>query len=427
MDTIFALATAPGKSGVAVVRVSGPAAWTAGERLAGALPEPRVAGLRRLRDAEDGYLDEGLVLCFPEGASFTGEAVVEFQLHGSVAVVRAVLATLGAMPELRQADPGEFTRRALENGRLDLTQVEALADLIESETETQRQQALTALDGALGARVEAWRSDLVRAASLLEAVIDFADEDVPEDVSLEVLGLIDRTISSLSSELSGFESAERVRTGFEVAIVGAPNVGKSTLLNALAGRDAAITSDVAGTTRDVIEVRMDLGGLAVTLLDTAGLRETDDKVEAAGVARARARAARADLRVFLVEAGDVRDELCREGDLTYLAKADIIGTPEGVSGLTGFGLDRLLADLRNALEDRAAGAGLVTRERHRAAIALGLDRLLAARPVVERGPDVYDLAAEEVRGAIRGLDALIGRVDVESLLDEIFASFCLGK
>ncbi|WP_373050624.1 tRNA uridine-5-carboxymethylaminomethyl(34) synthesis GTPase MnmE, partial [Thalassovita aquimarina] len=301
MDTIFALATAHGKAGVAVIRVSGPLAHSAGERLAGMLPDPRKAGLRLLRDGQGVRLDEALVLTFPDKSSFTGEAVVELQLHGSVAVVASVLRELGNMDGLRQAEPGEFTRRALENGRLDLAQVEGLADLIEAETEAQRRQALRVLSGDLGNRAEEWRRDLIRAASLLEATIDFADEDIPVDVSPEVNELLDRVIASLSKEIAGVSAAERVRTGFEVAIVGAPNVGKSTLLNALAGRDAAITSEYAGTTRDVIEVRMDLAGLPVTLLDTAGLRETQDKVEEIGIKRARERAGLADLRVFLVE------------------------------------------------------------------------------------------------------------------------------
>ncbi|WP_372836902.1 tRNA uridine-5-carboxymethylaminomethyl(34) synthesis GTPase MnmE, partial [Puniceibacterium confluentis] len=368
-----------------------------------------------------------LVLCFPEKHSFTGEQVVEFQLHGSVAVVRAVLAALSVQSGLRSAEPGEFTRRALENGRLDLTQVEGLADLIESETEAQRRQALRVLSGDLGQRVTAWRRDLIRAASLLEAVIDFADEDVPVDVTPEVLELVSSVQEALGRELAGFEGAERIRSGFEVAIVGAPNVGKSTLLNALAGRDAAITSDVAGTTRDVIEVRMDLGGLAVTLLDTAGIRETVDAVEALGVARARDRAAAADLRVFLVEAGTQPDMAAEPDDIILEAKADLRSDGRGISGKTGQGLDLLVSEVQRKLSERASGASLVTRERHRLALSEGGQALAVASAVVADGPDSYDIAAEEIRVAIRRLSALIGSVDVEMLLDEIFASFCLGK
>ncbi len=304
MDTIYALASARGKAGVAVVRISGPHAFPAARALAGDLPAPRRAGLRRLTSADGALLDEALVLLFEVGSSFTGEDVVELQLHGSTAVVRAVLTELSKQEGLRPAEPGEFTRRALENECLDLAQVEGLADLLDAETEAQRKQAVGVLSGALGDLAGAWRTDLIRAAALLEATIDFADEDVPVDVSPEVNALLDTTLESLERETAGTRIAERIREGFEVAIVGRPNAGKSTLLNAMAGREAAITSDIAGTTRDVIEVHMELAGLPVTVLDTAGVRDTEDQVEAIGVARALERAKAADLRVFLLEGAD---------------------------------------------------------------------------------------------------------------------------
>jgi len=247
MDTIFALASAQGKAGVAVVRISGPRASEAGLALAGSLPEPRRSAVRLLTDSAGGFLDEALVLRFQAGASFTGEDIVELHLHGSVAVVKAVLRELGRLDGLRLAEAGEFTRRALENGRLDLTQVEALADLIESETEAQRRHALRVFSGALGKKVSDWRLDIVHAAALLEATIDFADEEVPVDVSADVTALLDATIDAIQNELVGFEAAERVRLGFEIAIVGPPNAGKSTLLNFLAQREAAIVSDIPGT------------------------------------------------------------------------------------------------------------------------------------------------------------------------------------
>lgn len=427
MDTIFALATARGKAGVAVVRISGPRAWAAAEMLAGSLPVPRQAGLRRLRLAGD-ELDEAVVLCFAAGASFTGEEVAELHVHGAVATVAAVLRALGGIEGLRLAEPGEFTRRALENGRLDLAQVEGLSDLIEAETEAQRKQALAVLSGSVGQVVEDWRARLIRAAALLEATIDFADEEVPVDVSPEVTTLIDGVIAALRDQIARVGAAERVREGFEVAIVGRPNAGKSTLLNALAGREAAITSEIAGTTRDVIEVRMDLGGLAVTLLDTAGLRETGDVVEAIGVERALARAAQADLRIFLLDGAEVPLLLPEPGDLVVQGKADLHpGEGLTVSGKTGAGLDRLVAEVTARLQDRAAAAGVMTRERHRVAMERAFQALESARNEVLRGSDRVELASEGLRQAARALESMVGRVDVEHLLDEIFASFCIGK
>ena len=429
MDTIFALASGRGKAGVAIVRLSGPDAHAALGRLAGSLPRPRHAALRHLSGADGTHLDEALVLVFPDGASFTGEAVAELHLHGSPAVVAAVLRELGEMPGLRQAEPGEFTRRALENGRIDLAQVEGLADLIEAETEAQRRQALRVLSGDLGRRAETWRTRLIRAAALLEATIDFADEDVPVDVSPEVSELLNATLADLRREADGVAVAERIREGFEVAIVGCPNVGKSTLLNALAGRDAAITSEVAGTTRDVIEVRMDLRGLPVTILDTAGLRATEDAVESIGVARAIERAQAADLRVFLLEEdGEALPLDPLPGDVVVLGKADLrSGNTFAVSGLTGAGIGDLIERVTGTLATRAQGAGLAIRERHRTALVRAIHSLESAISEVERDSDRSELVAEDLRTAVRALDSLVGRVDVEDVLDEIFASFCLGK
>ncbi|WP_424943555.1 tRNA uridine-5-carboxymethylaminomethyl(34) synthesis GTPase MnmE [Aliiroseovarius crassostreae] len=429
MDTIFALASARGKAGVAVVRISGPQAFLAARSLAGNLPAPRRAGLRRLTALDGTFLDEALVLIFEADASFTGEQVVELQLHGSTAVVRAVLAELGKIEDLRMADPGEFTRRALENERLDLAQVEGLADLLDAETEAQRKQALNVLSGALGRVAETWRRDLIRAAALLEATIDFADEDVPEDVSPEVDALMSRVMDSLGREVAGTRIAERIRDGFEIAIIGPPNAGKSTLLNALAGRDAAITSEVAGTTRDVIEVRMDLAGLPVTLLDTAGIRDSDDKVEAIGIYRAVARATTADLRIFLLEDEKAGLRLNPEpDDIVAVGKADIsAGQGFRISGKTGQGVDELIRRITSVLEDRVQSVGIATRERHRQEMQRAYDALERARIEVEFGQDRAELAAEELRSAVRALDSLVGRVDVEMILDEIFSSFCLGK
>lgn len=426
IDTIFAPATARGKAGVAVIRVSGPQAWDVVRSMAGDIPAPRQAVLRMLRH-EGEVLDQALVLTFEKGASFTGERVAEFHIHGAPATLAACLRTIGSVPGLRMAEPGEFTRRAMENGNLDLVEVEGLADLLEAETEAQRKQALRVLSGAMGRRTEDWRRQLIRAGALIEATIDFADEDVPVDVTPEVLGLIDAVSTALRVEIRGYAAAERIRDGFEVAILGEPNAGKSTLLNALAGRQAAITSEHAGTTRDVIEVRMDLAGLPVTILDTAGLRETRDPVEAIGIARAIERARQADLRVFLLGEADLPLIQPEADDLLVWGKADareVSGL--GVSGKTGEGIDRLVAEITRILAGRAAGAGTIIRERHRKALIDAERALDSARNQLCAGAEA-ELAAEWLRRALRSLDSLIGRVDVEDFLGEIFASFCIGK
>lgn len=428
MDTIFALASAQGKAGVSVVRISGPLALEAANLICDRpLPE-KGRGLRILRDSAGYHLDEALVLTFKAPASFTGENIVEFQVHGSTAVVSSVLDTLSNTLELRLADPGEFTRRALENGKLDLAQVEGLADLIDAETEAQRKQAQVVLSGGVGVLAERWRIDLIRAASLIEVTIDFADEDVPVDVTPEVTALLEGVAADLLRETDGVKIAERIRDGFEVAIIGAPNVGKSTLLNALAGREAAITSEYAGTTRDVIEVRMDLGGLPVTLLDTAGLRETHDHVEGIGIELARKRAEHADLRVFLAEQSNTLDFEMRTGDIRLIPKADTLADTQGaISGKTGEGVDALVLHISKVLKDRSTQVGVATRARHRDMMMTALNSITEAQKVLERGSEFYDIAAEDIRSAIRALEMLVGRVGVENLLDEIFSSFCLGK
>lgn len=424
MDTIFALASARGKAGVAVLRISGPLAHQAVLRVCGNLPRPREAALRRL-EWNGILLDEALVLIFPEGSSFTGEAVAELHLHGSIAVVQSVLRALGEMDGLRLAEAGEFTRRALENGRLDLTQVEGLADLIDAETEAQRRQALRVMSGVIGRKASTWRTSLVRAAALVEATIDFADEDVPVDVTPEVGALLKGVLAELQGELAGSAAAERIRDGFEVAIIGAPNAGKSTLLNALAGRDAAITSEVAGTTRDVIEVRMEIHGLAVTLLDTAGLREAVDTVEQIGIARAITRAKAADLRIFLLSDQKMIDLPHHEGDIILRGKADL-GNGD-VSGLTGKGVPELIDAIGHALSQRSAGSSALIRERHRIAISRAIKALESALHELCSASSRIEIVADDIRQAIHALEALVGKVDVEAFLDEIFASFCIGK
>ena len=426
MDTVFALASARGKAGVAVIRVSGDQAWVAAEALCGGLPAPRQAGVRRVRH-EGRVLDEALVLVFEAGASFTGEPCVELQIHGGTATVRAVLRALAVQPGLRLAEPGEFSRRALENGRMDLTQIEGLADLIDAETEAQRRQAIAVMSGDLGRKAQLWRADLVRASALLAVTIDFSDEDVPEEVSDEVVRLLSGVRDGVGRELAGALAAERIKDGFEVAIVGAPNVGKSTLLNALAGREAAITSDIAGTTRDVIEVRMEIHGLAVTLLDTAGLRLSDDRVEQIGIARGLDRARGADLRIFLKEGDEALPLLPEKDDIVVLAKGDLRSS-EGlaVSGKTGAGIDNLISRIGNVLGERVSGSSLVIRERQRSALLGAMASLESAQAVLRADAGV-ELAAAEVHAASVSLEMMIGKVGVEDLLEEIFSRFCIGK
>ncbi|MDV7141277.1 tRNA uridine-5-carboxymethylaminomethyl(34) synthesis GTPase MnmE [Tropicimonas sp. TH_r6] len=426
MDTIYALATAPGRAGVAIVRVSGTEARNVCRSLAGDVPDPRMASLRRLRHQGD-VIDEALTLFFPKGASFTGEDVVEFQTHGSPAVISRISRVLSGLDRVRAAEPGEFTRRALENGRLNLAEVEGLADLIDAETEAQRVQAFRTFDGDLGRQVETWRRDLIRAAALVEASIDFADEEVPEDVVPEVTSILQSLVASFRSEVNGVGVAERIRSGFEVAIVGPPNVGKSTLLNRLAGREAAIISEFAGTTRDVIEVRMDVSGMPVTFLDTAGVRETDDAIEALGVERALERARAADIRVVL---GSVSDELSLQpDDIVLVPKSD--QTPDlsgmGISGLTGDGVSPLMEHISRILSGRVAETGVATRIRHKEALTESVDALEMALWSLSSDDIELELSAESIRIATRKVDSLVGRIGVEDLLGEIFSSFCIGK
>ncbi|MCF8509908.1 MAG: tRNA uridine-5-carboxymethylaminomethyl(34) synthesis GTPase MnmE [Rhodobacteraceae bacterium] len=426
METIFALASARGKAGVSVIRISGDRAFAAAEKLCGTLPEPRRASLRRLTLSGE-LLDEALVVVFEAGASFTGEPSVELQVHGGLAIVKAVLAALGDTAGLRPAEPGEFSRRALENGRMDLTQVEGLADLIDAETEAQRRQAVAVMSGGLRRIADGWREDLVKSLALLELTIDFSDEDVPEETSGEVLRICSGVLDGVRRELRASGAAERIRDGFEVAIIGAPNVGKSTLLNALAGRDAAITSEIAGTTRDVIEVRMDIAGLPVTLLDTAGLRDTNDIVERKGIERALERARIADLRIFLMDGAEELALQPVDGDIVVKGKADLRSNTVGaVSGVTGAGLDRLVGEIGSVLASRVVGSGLAIRERHRHALRVAEQSLEAASGILS-GFGPVELAAADLRRVVLALEIMIGRVGVEDLLEEIFSRFCIGK
>ncbi|MGX9356014.1 tRNA uridine-5-carboxymethylaminomethyl(34) synthesis GTPase MnmE [Roseobacteraceae bacterium S113] len=427
MDTIFAEATVSGKAGVAIIRISGREAATCLRRLGGYVPTPRFASLQSIHDTDGSLLDEALVLYFEKGKSFTGEEVVELQVHGSRAIVARIFEILVEEPGCRLAEPGEFTRRAALAGRLDLAQAEGLADLIDAETEAQRKQAQKLLSGELSERVSSWRAALIEARALLEVTIDFADEDVPVDVSEDVLRLISEVQSEVRAALGGAKANAIVRNGFEVAIVGVPNAGKSTLLNALAGRDAALTSDIAGTTRDIIEVRLSLNGMLITVLDTAGLRAADDEIERMGVERAMQRAGDAHLRVFLVTSdGDNFEALKQPADIVLQAKDDT-GASGGVSGKTGFGVEALLKEIGSRAASVESNAVIAVNARHASALQEALaigDRVLER---VRLGPDAYDLAGEDVRLMAREMENILGVVEIESVYDVIFGRFCLGK
>ncbi len=449
-DTIFAPATAAGRAAVSVVRLSGPATRRTVAALTPAVLRPRRASLRDLRRPRDGVLlDQALVLWFPGPASFTGEDSAELHLHGGAAVTEAVIETLIDLG-LRLADPGEFTRRAFEHGRLDLAQAEAVADLVDAETEAQRRQALAQLDGELSSRHAAWREALIDALAGLEAAVDFPDEDLPDAVASEARAPIARVAAELGAALSDGARGERVRDGFRIALIGAPNAGKSSLLNALAGSDAAIVTPTPGTTRDVIEVALDLAGFRVLVADTAGLRESEDLIEAEGVRRASDRAARADLRLLVIDAAaddrgwEAVKAWARPGDLALLNKVDLAPGSSGeaarswavaqglevldLSLTSGQGLmamsDRLTARVIEALSGAEFPAA--TRARHRKDLGQARDHLMRALAELE-GRFEVELAAEDVRLAARCLARVGGRIDAEDVLDRVFARFCIGK
>ncbi|TFL17554.1 tRNA uridine-5-carboxymethylaminomethyl(34) synthesis GTPase MnmE [Jannaschia formosa] len=425
-DTIYALATAPGKAGLCVLRISGPRAFDILTALGGGEVPLRSARVRALKDGAGGVLDQALVLTFGAGRSFTGEDVVELHLHGSIAVQRAVFARLEELGLARMAKPGEFTRRALLNGRMDLTEVQGLADVIEAETEEQRRAAMRVMGGEMSGLILGWRSRLIRAAALMEATIDFADEEVPVDVMPEVVELLSSVVDEMAGEASGSSAAKALREGFEVAIVGAPNAGKSSLLNAIVRSDAALVSEIPGTTRDVIERAVDLQGLKVIFVDTAGLRETDDPVERLGVARAKERAEAADMRLFLHEEESVPAFPVARAphDLVCRTKADLHGG-EGLSSRTGAGLDALLEAIAAHFASVAGSAGFVSRTQDEMALREAIAALTSALETCYLG-DV-ELVVFELRKAVTVLERIVGQIGVEDVLDEVFRSFCLGK
>ena len=436
-DTIFAPATAAGRAAVAVVRLSGPRSAEILRALAGRLPAPRRAALRTLRHAGE-EIDRALTLWLPGPESYTGEDSAEFHVHGGRAVLQALSEALAAAGA-RSAEPGEFTRRAFEAGKLDLAQAEAVADLVDAETAAQRRQALRQLDGALGAAHAAWRDLLIEALAMLEAAIDFPDEELPADVAERTRPPLRRLAAGLEAAVADAGRGLQVREGFRIALIGAPNAGKSTWLNALAGREAAIVTEIPGTTRDVIEVPAEWAGYRVLLADTAGMRETDDPVEAEGVRRARAWATAADLRLWVTDLTatggeeDAASSLARAGDLRLLNKSDLGGpktthTPPGIGArLTSAHdpaeIERVRTTLTDLVIARAAGAFPAgTRSRHADALRAALGHV--SRALAEPEPE---LAAEDVRLAIRALDGVTGRVGAEEILGRVFATFCIGK
>lgn len=439
-ETIFAVATGAGRSAIAVIRVSGPRAGSTLLTLTQRpLPIPRLATVRTLWDPETGEtLDRGLVLWFPAPASATGEDVVELHVHGGRAVLSSVCTTLGRLAALRPAEPGEFSRRAFDSGKLDLTEIEGLADLIDAETRYQHRLALRQMSGALSRLYDGWRGRLVAVLAHLEADLDFPDEDLPVGLSSAASEAVTTLIGEIDAHLNDNRRGERLRAGLTIALVGPPNVGKSTLLNHLAGREVAIVSERAGTTRDVIEVHLDLNGLPVIVADTAGLRETDDAIEGEGVRRAQARATSADITVMVLDA----DHWPPPPDLAALMTADTLvvinkidqGLPARasmagikalrISALTEDGLPEFLMALTDMAQARlgSGDAPVLTRERYRTALETCRTHLHAASTAT-----VPELLAEDVRLAVRALGRITGRVDVDDLLDVIFRDFCIGK
>ncbi|MDY0029765.1 MAG: tRNA uridine-5-carboxymethylaminomethyl(34) synthesis GTPase MnmE [Pseudobdellovibrionaceae bacterium] len=447
LDTIYALSTPPGRGGVAVIRASGPDSRSGLLALSAQgkkLPEARVATYWVLRDPEDKsvILDKAMVIYFAGPSSFTGEDCVEYHLHGGPSVIEAVLDALSRQPHHRLAEPGEFTRRAFENGKLDLTSAEAVADLIHAETQEQRRQALMQMGGALAKIYDSWKDDLAHILALMEADLDFSDQDLPDDLLLRVRPDLSHILDQITLHLNDNRRGEMLRDGVKLVVLGAPNAGKSSLINLLAQRDVAIVSHIAGTTRDIIDVHLNLGGYPVILSDTAGLRpdqlgESDhDRIESEGIRRAIQRAEEADIKILMYDGTSTPDQhtlaLLDNSAILVRNKTDLIDTQKAssnshgiaISTKSGQGIDKLLEQVTTLIKNKIGQSDTpsLTRQRHRTALEKTKQALLRSMQA-----PLPELAAEDIRLAVRHLGSITGKVDVEDLLDMIFRDFCIGK
>ena len=430
-NTIFALSTVPGKAGIAIIRVSGPKSFEVVRSLTGNIPTPRKAVLRNVV-YDNELIDKALVICFSADKSFTGEDMVEFHVHGSNSTVKHLSEVLSSKLNLFVADRGEFTRRALENGRMDLSQAEGILALINAETQTQKRQALSCLAGGISNKTEEWRRLILHGVALTEIMIDFSDDDVPDNTVSDIKLVLTSLMTSLELELSRYKGAELVRDGYDVTILGKPNVGKSLLLNYLAGREKAIVSDQAGTTRDIIELSMDLNGFQVNFFDTAGIHKSKNPIEKIGIARAIEKGNASNMRIFILENNDLVEDFdinFSQNDLLLSAKGDLNQNTKhlGISGKTGIGVDKMLSLISNNIKSAADQSSILINERHKKVIQDTVLALYSAQDEIYKDDMRIEIVAECLRSAITQFDLLIGKINVDDILGSVFSSFCIGK
>ena len=429
--TVFALSTSSGKAAIAVIRISGPRSFEVVRKLVGSVPAPRTAVLRSLR-YKDELIDRALLICFKANSSYTGEDMVEFHIHGSIAVINSLSEVLSVGFNLDVADPGEFTRRALENGCMDLSQVEGLLDLINSETKEQKNQSLRVLSGIIGNKSHSWRTTILSSLALAEVMIDFSEEDVPKSTVSDILMLVKSLIDELMCELQNSNSLELIRDGFDVTIIGKPNVGKSSLLNYLAGTEKAIVSEKSGTTRDIIELGIDLNGFRVNFFDTAGIHESTDEIEVIGIQRARVKALHSNMRVFLISDNDILDDfgvVVKETDIIFSSKSDLgkYCVHPGISSKSGEGVSEMLEHISKSIEKSTSYSGILINKRHKKVIKSTIRYLKLVCLELKSSEVQIEIVAENLRLAIMELDFLVGKINVEDVLGDIFSSFCIGK